>query len=63
MRYSEFIVKPGEKFSLKDCDPNFTGEFKDESEARETVERDIADLGKYQDILAAHEKYGLLIIF
>lgn len=63
MRYSEFIVKPGENFSLKDCDPRFTGEFKDESEARESVERDIADLGKYQDILAAHEKYGLLIIF
>ena len=63
MRYSEFIVKPEENFSLKDCDPNFTGEFKDESEAHESVERDIADLGKYQDILAAHEKYGLLIIF
>ena len=63
MRYSEFIVKPGEKFSFKDYDSRFTGEFKDKSETREIIERDIADLGKYQDILAAHEKYGLLIIF
>jgi len=63
MHYSEFIVKPDKKFSFKDYDPRFTGEFKDKSEARESVERNIADLGKYQDILAAHEKYGLLIIF
>jgi PPK2 family polyphosphate:nucleotide phosphotransferase len=63
MRYSQFIVKPGKKFSLKDFDVNFTGEFKDEREAEEAGRRDIADLAKYQDILAAHEKYGLLIIF
>jgi hypothetical protein len=63
MRYSQFAVKAKKKFSLKDCPPDYTGEFKNEDEARESIERDIADLGKYQDILAAHEKYGLLIIF
>ncbi len=63
MRYSEFIVEPGKKFSLKECDPNFTGEFENETDARKSIEQDIADLGKYQDVLAAHEKYGLLIIF
>jgi PPK2 family polyphosphate:nucleotide phosphotransferase len=63
MRYSEFIVKPGKKFSLKDYDPNFTAEFENESDAEKSIEQNIADLGKYQGILAAHEKYGLLVIF
>jgi PPK2 family polyphosphate:nucleotide phosphotransferase len=63
MRYSQFIVKPKGKFSFKDFKPDFTGEFKDETEARESTETDVADLSKYQDMLAAHEKYGLLIIF
>jgi PPK2 family polyphosphate:nucleotide phosphotransferase len=63
MRYSRFIAKSNVKFSFKDFDVNFTGEFKNKDEAQEVIEKDISDLGKYQDILAAHEKYGLLIIF
>lgn len=63
MRYSKFIAKPNAKFSFADFDPDFTGEFKNKDEAQEVNEKDIADLGAYQDILAAHEKYGLLIIF
>ena len=63
MRYSQFAVKAKKKFSLKDCPSDYTGEFKDKDEARKVIEQDIADLGKYQSILAAHEKYGLLIIF
>lgn len=63
MRYSELIVKPERKFTLKDVDVSFTGEFENENDAQNIGERDIADLAKYQEILAAHEKYGLLIIF
>src|ERR671916_374731 len=63
MKYSQFAVKAKKKSSLKDFPVNYTDEYKDESEAQKSIERDIADLGKYQDILAAHEKYGLLIIF
>src|SRR5687768_7978163 len=63
MRYSQFIVKPNKKFSFKDFKPYFTGDFKNEEEAAESIERDTADLAKYQDIMSAHEKYGLLIIF
>jgi len=63
MKYSEFAVKAKKKFSLSDCPTDYTGEFKNEDEAQKSIEQNIADLGKYQDILAAHEKYGLLIIF
>jgi PPK2 family polyphosphate:nucleotide phosphotransferase len=63
MRYSQFIVKPKRKFSLVDFDPNYTGEYKNEGEALESAKQDVADLAKYQDILSAHEQYGLLIIF
>ena len=63
MRYSQFIVKPNKKFSFKDFKPDFTGDFKNEEDAAESIERDRSDLAKYQDIMSAHEKYGLLIIF
>lgn len=63
MRYSQFIVKPNKKFFFKDFKPDFTGEFKSEEDAAESIERDRGDLAKYQDIMSAHEKYGLLIIF
>ena len=63
MNYSQFKVKPKKDFSLKNFKPDFTGDFKDEEEAGKNIEKDTADLAKYQDMLSAHEKYGLLIIF
>ena len=63
MRYSQFKVKPKVKFSFEDYDADYTGEYINEDEAQKSIEKDVADLGKYQGILAAHEKYGLLIIF
>ncbi len=63
MKHSQFKVKPKSKFSLDEYKPDFTGEFQSEEEAEESIEESRADLKKYQDMLAAHEKYGLLIIF
>jgi len=63
VRYSEFIVKAKKKFSLEDVNPDFTGEFKSEDEARESAGRDKEDLAKHHGMLMAHEKYGLLVIF
>lgn len=62
MKYAQFIA-PQKKFAFKNFDPEFTGEFKSEDDARESIERDAADLAKYQDILMAYEDYGLLCIF
>lgn len=63
MRYTQFIVKKTKNFSLKNCETDFTGDFRDESEALESIEKDVEELTKHQSMLSAHEKYGLLIIF
>ncbi len=63
MKYSQFIIKPKKTFSFKDLDPEFTGDFKNKEEAEESLEKNKDEMGKYQDILASHEKYGLLLIF
>lgn len=55
MRYSEFIVNPQKSFSLANCNPDFTGEFKNEEEAAESVRQDADDLAKHQNMLMAHE--------
>ena len=62
MKHSQFIA-PHAKFSFKNFDPDFTGDFKSEAEAQDIIGKNAADLAKYQDILMAHETYGLLLIF
>ncbi len=63
MNHKQFIYKPGTKTRLKDYDPNFTADFGDEQAAQASMEKDAADIAKYQDILMAHETQGLLVIF
>jgi PPK2 family polyphosphate:nucleotide phosphotransferase len=62
MKFSQFIA-PSKKFSFKNFDSAYTGNFKSEADAQESIEKNAADLAKYQDILMAHETYGLLVIF
>lgn len=63
MKYAQFIAKPNKKFSFKDFDPDFTGEFETEEEAGNSLQKDAEALKKYQDILMKHETKGLLVIF
>jgi PPK2 family polyphosphate:nucleotide phosphotransferase len=62
MQFSQFIAS-AKKFSFKNFDPDYTGDFKNEAEGQESLEKSSSDLAKYQDILMAHETYGLLVIF
>ena len=62
MKHRDFIVPPGERISLKDYDPGFTGDYKTEKEASAKLLADIESLAKHQDILYAQNTYGLLII-
>ncbi|WP_246327702.1 polyphosphate kinase 2 family protein [Candidatus Competibacter phosphatis] len=58
------MVPPGHKISLrKDYDPEFTAGFKDKKDARKKLEKNIAELAEYQDILYAQDTYALLLIF
>lgn len=62
-RRNPYICQPGKRVRLKKCDPAFTAEFDNEEEAQESLQKTAADLAKYQDILMAHERHGLLILF
>jgi PPK2 family polyphosphate:nucleotide phosphotransferase len=63
MNLKQFIFNPDAKGSLEIHDPNFTENFRNEEEAKDSMQADCSDLAKYQDILLAHESHGLLLIF
>lgn len=63
MNHNHFIVTVDKKINLKDYDPKFTGKYHDKREATEKLQNDIAELVRLQDILYAHDVYGVLIIF
>ena len=63
MDTARFIYRPGEGAALAGFDPKFTGGFADEGEARAWMAQAAEEIAKYQDILMAHETYGLLVIF
>jgi PPK2 family polyphosphate:nucleotide phosphotransferase len=63
MDQNHFLVKPGTKIKLKDFDPSYTGRFNSREEAAAKLEKDVARLRKYQDILYAQNTYALLIVF
>jgi PPK2 family polyphosphate:nucleotide phosphotransferase len=58
------FVKPSQTVSLsKDFDPDYTGEFKDKTEAEEALQRNIQLMAQLQDMLYASTTQSLLIIF
>ena len=64
LRLKHIMIPPGHKISLrKDYDPEFTAGFKDKKDARKKLEKNIAELAEYQDILYAQDTYALLLIF
>lgn len=63
MKHNRLIVPPGTTISLAEYDPGYTGEFTSKSEAQDKLERDIARLAELQEVLYAHNRYALLLIF
>jgi PPK2 family polyphosphate:nucleotide phosphotransferase len=63
MYHEKLIVPPGKRIKLGDYSPGYTDDFKDESEAKEKLEKDIKRLSRYQTVLYAQHCYSLLIIF
>jgi PPK2 family polyphosphate:nucleotide phosphotransferase len=63
MNHKPFIVQPGTSFLLKNYDPKYTGDFKDKTEAEGKLQAGVEQLGKYQNVLYAHNKFALLLIF
>lgn len=63
MNHENFLVPHDKKISLKDYDPKFTGRFRDKDEAKDKLTKDLKELVKLQDVLYAHDVYGILLIF
>jgi PPK2 family polyphosphate:nucleotide phosphotransferase len=63
MNHDAMLVPPGGAIRLKDYDPAFTGEFSSKGEAREKLQKDIAELACLQDVLYAQNVYAVLLIF
>jgi len=63
MYHDKFIVPAEAKIDLKDYSPGYTHHFKDESEAKEKLEEDVARLFRCQDVLYAQHCYSVLIVF
>ena len=63
MNHDHLIVPPGKKIALQDYDPGFTGDFNSKSDAKEKLANDIDRLADLQEVLYAHNRYSLLLIF
>ncbi len=62
MDHRPFIVRPGKGFRLKECDPGYTGHFKNKAEARKALSEDVSALAEAQHLLWASAKHSVIII-
>lgn len=58
-----FLVPPGTRVKLKNCDSAFTADLKGEQEGADRVREICSEVAELQDILLANESYALLGIF
>jgi PPK2 family polyphosphate:nucleotide phosphotransferase len=63
MNAKKLLVPPGKKIDLADYDPADTDGFLDKKAAKDKLAANIERLAEYQNILYAHNKYAVLIIF
>lgn len=58
-----FRVTDGSKFRLEDFDPGDTGQFQTRKDGRERLEAGCLRMRELQNVLYAHDRYALLLIF
>jgi len=63
MNTKVYKVPPGKTLNLVDFDTDYTGKPKSKKEAGKLLKKKIEQLAELQDILYAHDKYSLLLIF
>ncbi|MFM2303456.1 MAG: hypothetical protein RLZZ135_865, partial [Cyanobacteriota bacterium] len=57
------LVSPSQKIDLADYDSAYTGEFLDKEAAKIKLAAGIEKLAEYQQVLYAHNKFAVLVIF
>jgi PPK2 family polyphosphate:nucleotide phosphotransferase len=63
MNHDPLLVRPGAKIRLQECDPAYTGKFKEKEDAASKLADDIKAMAELQDILYAQREYSLLLVF
>ncbi len=63
MKTSKYKVAPGEKVNLLDYQTDYRGNIKSKKDAAKLLKTNIKKMAELQDMLYAHDRYGLLIIF
>jgi len=58
-----FRVRPGDRRAIKQHAPDFNGHFKNKDAALEHVMKGLKRLEELQELLYAHDRYALLLIF
>lgn len=63
MDYDKFRAIEGKKLNLKNHKTDFTGDYKDKTDAVDDLQKNVARLAELQDVLYAQNVHALLIIF
>jgi PPK2 family polyphosphate:nucleotide phosphotransferase len=63
MNYDKLKAAEGKKLNLKNHKTDFTGDYKDKTDAKGDLEKNVARLAELQDVLYAQNVHALLIIF
>lgn len=63
MKINDFLVRAGKKFSLNKHQADFTGDYKNKTDAKTDLAADTKLLFEWQEKLFAEEKRALLIVF
>ena len=63
MKTDRFLVKEFAKVDLKDHPTDYTGDYKDKSDAKDDLEKNIERMTELQDVLYAQNIHSLLIVF
>lgn len=63
IKIEKFRVAEGSKVDLKDYPTDFTGEYEDKNQAVEDLKKNVKRLRELQDVLYAHNRESLLLIF
>jgi PPK2 family polyphosphate:nucleotide phosphotransferase len=62
MKYERFRVRAGKKLNLAKHPTDFTGDYRDKTQAKEDLAQNVERLAELQDVLYAQNKYALLIV-
>jgi PPK2 family polyphosphate:nucleotide phosphotransferase len=62
MAKQPFTLTPGTRFCLQDFDPDYTGKYEDDDDAKKQTKKNLERLSELQEMLYAQGKRALLIV-